>query len=726
MRRRHDARRRPRGSLGKASDPRLAEARAAFAAGAADVAARLCEAVLATRPKDVPALTVLGAALERLGRGAEALAVLGRARTLAPRRADAHYAYGTVAAATGDHEAAVAAYRRALEIDPAMREAHNNLGLALMVLGDAEGAAAAYRRALAIEAGYVAALSNLGGALEALGDLAEAEGCYRRALTLAPSKAPVLSNLGRLLYERGVLDEAETLLGRAVVAAPTFAKAHANLGLVRDARGDFTGAVTAFRRALACEPDHEGAVVSLLRTCQHLADWASAAEMATRTDEHTARALAAGRKPAESPFIAATRGVAPARSLTIARAWSAEIARKAPRAALPPVAPGARDRLTIGYLSRDFRDHAVAHLVAGIFGHHDRARFSVVGYAAGPPDDGPYRRRIAEGCDRLVEIGDRDDVAAARCIRADRLDILVELNGFTKGHRLGVLALRPAPVQVSYLGFPGSTGAPFLDYLIADRIVAPPEHAAHFSETLVRLPHCFMATDDRQPIAPRKGSRADWGLPAEGVVYASFNNTYKIDPGTFALWMRILAEVPGSVLWLLGRDRTAEANLRAAAAAQGIDPARLVFAARTAGKDAHLARLQHADLALDTLVCNGHTTTADALWAGVPVLTVPGSSFASRIAASQLAAIGLEDAIAPDPEAYRALAVTLGRDGEARAALGARLVANRTTMPLFDTARFVRDLERAYAEMWRRAEAGEAPRAIDLAALQARRRSQKT
>jgi protein O-GlcNAc transferase len=372
-----------------------------------------------------------------------------------------------------------------------------------------------------------------------------------------------------------------------------------------------------------------------------------------------------------------------------------------------------KNKLTVGYLSADFHDHATAHLMRSLFGRHDREKFEIHCYSYGPDDNSRYRKQIIEESDQFIDIRGDSHINAARRIYAGAVDILVDLKGHTRGARLGILACRPAPVQVHYLGYPGTTGADFIDYLITDRIVTPEDHAAYYSEKLVYLPHCYQVNDDLQEIATRDWLRSALGLPDKGFVFSSFNLPYKIDPVIFDSWMRILQQVPESVLWLFDDNQNARRNLRREAADRGIKPDRLVFAQKI-GKVEHLSRLKSADLALDTRIVNGHTTTSDALWAGVPVVTLQGSHFASRVSSSLLHAVGLPELVTDGLEEYEKLAVRLALRPAELKAVCRKLNMHRLKEPLFDTARFVRNLERAYTEMWWIFSEGRAPTQIEV------------
>ncbi len=409
----------------------------------------------------------------------------------------------------------------------------------------------------------------------------------------------------------------------------------------------------------------------------------------------------------------------PARHRIRSERWAAERFRHIAPQPLPrPTAADAaadaahRDaaprRLRIGYFSADFFSHATMFLMAGLFRAHDRGRFAIHAYSYGPPRDDAVRRDLAGRVDSFTDIGAMGDSDVHALARRHGLDIAVDLKGFTQHNRSGLFAARLAPVQISYLGYPGTMGADCFDYILADSVVIPPEQRAHYSESVIRLPHSYQANDDRREIAANCPSRAELGLPEGAFVFCCFNNTYKIAPDAFAIWMRLLRQVDGSVLWLFRANRWAEANLRREAAAHGVDPARLVFAERLPQSE-HLARHARADLFLDTFNYNAHTTASDALWAGLPLVTRAGRGFAARVGASLLHAVGLPELVTADDAGYEALALALARDPARLAAIRARLAENRRSAPLFDTAGFTRAIEAAYETACARYLDGHAP-----------------
>jgi predicted O-linked N-acetylglucosamine transferase (SPINDLY family) len=420
-----------------------------------------------------------------------------------------------------------------------------------------------------------------------------------------------------------------------------------------------------------------------------------------------------GRVPA-APFTL----IAASDSLEVQRQCAELHAREMLDGAAPePLWRGARSphaRLRIAYLSGDFHEHATAYLAARLFELHDRGGFEVTGISYGPDDGSATRGRLRRAFDRFVDVRAMSDAGAAALMRELEIDIAVDLKGHTAHARLGILAHRPAPVQATYLGFPGTLGAGFIDYALADRVVIPPEEQRFYTERVVWLPHCYQVNDSERIIAPTRVSRAQAGLPEDAFVFCCFNNTYKLTTAMFDIWMRLLAGVPGSRLWLADHNAAAKRNLERAAVSRGIEPARLCFAPRVAHAE-HLARHRLADLFLDNLPVNAHTTASDALWAGLPLVTCLGASFAGRVAASLLRAVGLPELVTTNLADYEALALELAREPARLASLRERLARNRLTHPLFDTDLFRRHIEAAYREMWQRFEGGEAPRSFSVA-----------
>jgi protein O-GlcNAc transferase len=635
-------------------------------------------------------------------------------------------ARGNAQRAAGDLEGAVASYRRSLELEPDHLPSLYNLGMALHEAERFEEAERCFRRVLALDARDADALFHLGALLQRRLRLGEATDAYRRALALRPGDFQLTMRLGDALLAGKRLAEAERCFDSAAALRPESVAAHFNLGVALRLQGRHERAVASYRHALELRPDMPACVAALLAGMQHVCDWSRFDELCGLR-RRQAGAQAAGGDPPVEPFgllsIPATLSEQLAGATAYSRWICARAVAEARRGGGLPAAPAVRaagakgagrgKRLRIGYLSCDFHEHVTAHAMAEVFELHDRDRVETVAYSYGPDDGSPVRARLKRAFDRFTDLGELSDAAAAAKIRGDGVDVLIDLKGYTEGARTEIVALRPAAIQASYLGYPASMGADFIDYIITDRFVLPPEHARFYREQPAYLPGSYYPSDRQRPV-PEASRRAEAGLPEAGFVFCCFNQAYKILPEAFAAWMRLLRSVPGSVLWLLEPEAAAAQNLRREASLRGVAPARLVFAPKSAPL-AYLARLRAADLFLDTWPYNAHTTASDALWVGVPVVTLAGDTLPSRVAGSQLRALGFGELVTESTAAYEALALCLAREPGRLDAVRDRLWQNRTRAPLFDIPRFVRHLEMLYEEMRRVHAAGGAPRPIDLA-----------
>ena len=533
---------------------------------------------------------------------------------------------------------------------------------------------------------------------------------------LKPDLAEAYNSLGIVLREQGKLDGAAVHYQKALDLVPEFAAVYNNLGNVFQEQGKLDDAIACYTKVLQISPDYADAYNQLVRQLEKACAWHDLKALRARLEDLNEKALEAGEKCPEMPLVNITRCADPAQNLAIARSWARDIARSISgsriafsfdRKKLP------KQPITVGYISNDFRNHAVAHLICGLFGLHNRNEFKVFSYSYGPDDGSYYRKKIEQESDRFTDLRHLGDREAAKRIYEDQVHILVDLMGHTGNSRLAICAYRPAPVQVTYLGSMVTTGADFFDYIVTDRIVTPEEHESYYSEHLVYMPDSYLINDHLQAIADKDWKRRDLGLPEKGFVFCSFSQPFKIEPVMFDVWMNILRQVPGSVLWLLCRNESAEENLKREADSRGISSARLVFAEELP-KEEHLARQTQADLVLDTRIYNGHTTTSDALWAGVPVITLQGGHFASRVSSSLLKAVGLPELITHSLKEYEELAVRLSRSPSELRSIRHKLEKNRFTEPLFDTPRFACNLEKAYKEMWRIFLNGERPRKIEI------------
>jgi len=566
----------------------------------------------------------------------------------------------------------------------------------------------AFRNAISLRKDYVEAINNAGIVLQELGRTDDALAGYRLILSVRPDDAEAHNNLGAALLGQGEPQAALSELQQALAQRPDYPEAYYNLGNAWRELGKIEGALAAYQTALRLRPDFADALSQLVYHRRHACDWHD-----FEADQGRLLGMVRGGAARVPPFYLLATPASAADQLACARRWVEPLLPQ-PDELFRHDVGREHDRIRLGYLSADFHQHATAQLATELFERHDRARFEVIAYSYGPDDGSPLRRRLAQAFDRFVDIRALPHRAAAARINADEIDILIDLKGFTQYARPRIAAYRPAPVQVSYLGYPATMGAPFIDYLIVDPFVVPESEQPHFSERLVHLPGCYQVNGRNREIAASVPSRRDCGLPAHGLVLCSFNNSYKITPEVFAIWLRLLAAAPGSVLWLLASNDLVDRNLRREAAQRGVDPARLVFAPRLPLAE-HLARHRHADLFLDTFPCNAHTTASDALWAGLPLLTCVGPTFAGRVAGSLLAAVGLPELITPSLGEYERTAAALARDPPRLRELREALQRQRETSPLFDASRFAARLDAAYARMWRMWRNGDVPTTFAVA-----------
>jgi protein O-GlcNAc transferase len=657
---------------------------------------------IALEPDYTDALYNRGLALDALKRREEALASYGKAITLRPNFAMAYNNRGNTLVGLERFDEALASYDEAIALRPHFAEAHNNRGAALNELNRYAEALASYDQAIALRPHFAEAHNNRGAALNELNRYAEALASCDKAIALMPDYAEAHSNRGVALNELRRFDDALASCDKAIALMPDYADAHYNRGLALAALKRHEDAADSCAEVLKIDPQYPFAKGVVLHQKMQSCDWRNVDALILAID----RDIASGN-PSTEPFgwqavAESQRSLQLCAELYNRQKFPANIGFQMRR-------PPANDKIIrIGYLSGELREQATSHLIVGVFEHHDHSRFEIYGFDNGWDDKSAIRKRINASMHHVIDISRLGDLSAAAAIRENQIDILVNLNGYFGKHRTRVFAQRPSPIQVNYLGFPGTLGANYIDYVIADQLVVPREHKAFYTEKIAYLPNCYQANDGKKEIGTRPFSRAECGLPQTGFVCCCFNNSYKITPEVFGRWMRILNKIERSVLWLIEDNADAVSNLRKEAAARGVNPERLVFAKRMALPD-HLARHRLADLFLDTLPCNAHTTASDALWAGLPVLTQIGETFTGRVAASLLTAIGLPEFITSTPQAYEDLAIELAANPEKLAAIKRRLENNRLTTPLFDTELFTRHIEAAYTAMHERYQAGLSP-----------------
>jgi predicted O-linked N-acetylglucosamine transferase (SPINDLY family) len=696
-----------------------------------------CNQALRIQPGLPEALYNLGLANAGMGRRAEALAVFEQARGRTQNSADAQNSIGLQLIYLGALEAAERCIKKALQLAPGYAYAHSNMGLlrrkqnrlsdaelclrkairlqpnmapayinlagVLNERADFEAAEEVCRQALSFDQGLFEAWTNLSVALSGLSRFAEAESASLKAIELDSSSSEAWGSLAVALFGMRRFEASERACRRAIELDPGVAEVWSNLGATLAGMKRHEEAAACFDKCLAINPDAPFAMGHAMHERMHMCVWDS-------FDEDLARLKSAvwAGKAASMPFglLALTDDLAVQRK--VAEVYAAALFPS--RGDLGAVLAAEKSpKIRLAYFSADFHDHATSHLMAGLFEKHDKSAFELIAFSFGPDKHDEMCARVASAFDHFVDVSNRSDKEIAILSRELGVDIAVDLKGYTEDARPGIFAFRAAPVQVSYLGYPGTLGADYMDYLVADKVLISDADKAFYSEKIVQMPHSYQVNDDSRQISERVFGRDELGLPEHAFVFACFNSNYKITPHTFAGWMRILKAVDGSVLWLFESNAAAKANLRKEAEKRGISGERLCFAERLPLAE-HLARIRLADLFLDTLPYNAHTTTSDALWAGLPVLTQKGSAFAGRVAASLLAAIGLPELVAEDQASFEMRAIELATTHrETLDSIRLKLAENRLAAPLFDTALFAQHIEAAYRAMYARYCAGLAP-----------------
>lgn len=607
----------------------------------------------------------------------------------------------------GKFEDALEVSELLIDLEPTSPEAHLNLGNAQKEIGLRERAEYSYQKALAIKPDYEIALNNLGVLYLESGRILEAKVKFFAALESNPWSGLTLSNLGALQIQTGEFDKALVSLTNSLAVNPNAHDAWNNLGNLHFALKNYPAALEAYSKALNLNPETNWLYAMLLHVRLRMCDWKEYDDSISHLLKLINKNQKAGPpftllglpvNAIEQKFVASefVQHNFAARSLASTRANEK-----------------ADKRIRVAYISSDYFDHATSYLLAELIELHDRSHFEIVGICYGRPSVNEMRERLTRSFDIFVNVFEKSDYEIAELIRTLGVDIAVDLKGHTQGNRLGIFATRVAPVQLHYLGYPGTLGADFIDYLVADTTIIPVEHQQCFTEKIIYLPDTYQVNDRSRKIASVQDARSDHGLPDNGFVYCCFNNSWKITPDVFDVWMRLLKQVEGSVLWLFEDNEMASANLRHEATKRGVSPNRMVFA-RHAPLDQHLARHRHADLFLDTWYCNAHTTASDSLWSGLPLITKLGDTYASRVSASLLRAIELPELVTESKESYEALALDLAKNPKRLAEIRNRLVANRLRTPLFDTPRFTRNIETAYEIVWGRYQAGLQPDHIHI------------
>ncbi len=686
-----------------AADPGSAElrreqARAAWMIGDTAGAEADCRTALERAPNDVTAWNLLGE-IVRAADPIAAEAAWRRALDIAPGNGEAHFHLGNLHRERGDPGAARREYELALEAAPDHPGLLNNLGLVLEACGERDRAEACYRRVLAANPQHPDALGNLANSLFERDAFRESAAAYVRLFAIRRDvPAPVWVRRGMAHQRVGEFDAAEACFGEAARLLPDDVRIQQNLGSFYSELKRHADAEPAWLRALELRPDSPYALSMLALGRQHRCLWRGLDEMHDRLNR-LIESDDLGADDRTNPFALLTMPTSPTAQLRVAQRWARGFAPPAP-AVRPSYTRAPGERLRVGFVSSDFRPHPMVYLSIAYWEGFDRDRFETFAYGIWDRDRGPIGQRVADAFEHFTDVSEASVEAIARRIRADRIAVLIDLNGYTRHSRERIFALHPAPVQINYLGYPGTLGADWYDHALVDRYSGPAALQPYFTERLLQLPHMSFPANPGRALEGAPPTRAECGLPPDAFVFSCFNSAHKILPDVFAVWMRLLHAVDGSVLWLLACGSDAEGNLRREAAMAGIDPGRLIFAPLVSPVGRHVARTAAADLFVDSFPYGAHTTANDALLVGVPLVTRAGETLVSRIAGSQLHAIGLPELVTPDRAAYEALALHLAQSPRALSGFRDRLAANRATHPLFDTARFTRDFEDALDRAW--------------------------
>jgi predicted O-linked N-acetylglucosamine transferase (SPINDLY family) len=668
---------------------------AQYEQGKTDHAALTAQKVLEIDQNNIDAYLTLSTCQKDQQHYDEALKTCQKIISIDPTIVEAHCNLGSCLSKTQKHNEAIASFDRALALRPDSVEAWLGRGNVFTELKRYNDAFAAYDKALALNGDLAGAWLGRGNVFTELKRYNDAFVAYNKALALKPDLAETWLGRGNVLTELKRYNDAFAAYDKALALKPDLAEAWLGRGTVFIELKQYREALAAYDKALALKPDLTEFQGGRLHCKMHLCDWSNF----TTECQHLISAIR-NNKSNTNPFAFIAISTSREDQLKCAKLW---INEKYPTVS-KPIWNGEiykHDKIRIGYVSADFQQHATSDLIAGLFEGHDKAKFKTVAISIGPDDNSKIRVRLTKAFDSFSDVRLLSDEEIASQIKHNEIDILVDLKGFTQDARTGIFAHRPAPIQVNYLGYPGTMGGNYIDYIIADQTLIPLLHQQDYSEKIVYLPNSYQVNDRKRAISEKAFSREELGLPHNGFVFCCFNNSYKISPEVFDCWMRIIKNVKGSVLWLLEVSEPTTCNLRMEAKARGIDPDRLVFAKKLPAPD-HLARHRLADLSLDTLPYNAHTTASDALWAGLPVLTQIGETFAGRVAASLLNAIGLGELIATTARQYEEIAIELAINPEKLAAIKTKLANNRLSTPLFDTQLFTRHIENAYESMYER------------------------
>jgi len=664
----------------------------------------LASQLLIKYPNSGVLYNLLGGLNARNGNFDEAINNYIQALKIRPDYAEAYYNMGNAWKDKCALAEAIDNYKKAITIRPDYAAAYNNMGVTLTMLGDLEAALVCYEKSLRIAPNYTEAHYNMGNALREQENFKKAIASYKHTIKLSPEHALARNNMGVAYNSIGEFELAIQSYNGAIENRPNYAEAYYNLGNTLTNLGVLSSAIENYQKAIKIRSTYHAARIALLNAQRYTCFWSDS----ERTSQH----ILALEKTSVSvaPFNTLSLEDSPARHRRRSELYTKENIKKVaihpfPRPAVLPA------RLRIGYFSADFKKHPVSYLMIKVFETHNRDSFEIFGYSLGNSINDGMRDRLVRGFDVFKEVRDLSGREIALLAQKDRIDIAIDLTGYTKQGRPTIFSNRAAPIQINYLGYPGTMGAEFIDYIIADQNLIPKNCRRFYSESPIYLPHHYQAQDDELPIAKETPSRESLGLPESAFVFCAINNSYKISPSEFEIWMRLLLRVNGSVLWLLETNLWMKSNLSREALSKGVDPDRLIFT-QTCGHEEYLARFRQADLYLDTFIYNAGATASNALWSGLPVLTKLGEGYTARMAGSLLSSIGLPELITTTEFQYEELAYELATDPVLLTAIRKKLILNRASSPLFKTDLFTRHLESGYSQAYHRYFEGKDPETI--------------
>ena len=682
-----------------------------FEKGKSNDAARCLKKAIEIDSDYVDAYFKLGRLYYMEGKFKESTECFKKCIQLKPEYHDAYFKLGFVFHKQGLLPDALSYYQKAIKLQPGTAQSYLSLGSVFQQQGHLEKAVYCYKKAIKLNPDFASAYNNMGVALQKLSRFNQAISCYKKTLIIKSDYAPAYVNMGNLYFDINMYGKAVESYDSALEINPNNASTLFNMGNTLEVIGKETEAKKRYKRALELRPEMEKACARLLALLQHDCEWGEFEHLSNTLDRMTYNAIKRGYKPMETAFLNISRHINPELNFIVARLWGNTKDRHI-RKEVETLSHSRRKKekgkIKLGYLSNNYRNHPNAQLTVDLFKKHKREDFDVFCYSYGKNDGSSYRKNIEGTCDKFIDLKNHDNFEASKRIYQDEVDILIDLIGQTDGSRMGICAFRPAPIQVRYLGMAGTTGVDYFDYIITDRIVTPETDAGFYSETFVFMPHCYQVNSTRVARSHKAFTRQNVGLPEESFVFCCFNSSYKIDPIVFDVWMNILKRVSRGILWLMKGSDQVESNLILEAEKRGVSRDRLFFTDKLPIQD-HLARLQLADLALDTRIVTGAATTSDALWAGIPVVTMTGGHFASRMSSSILSALELQDLVVDNLKAYEDLAVNLSMNPGALMVIRNKLKENSKIMPLFDTDRFVGNIETAYKNMYQNYIAGNDP-----------------